>query len=87
MQRRSVRTEFQHVAKHGDAPPARLRFPEQRNGGAHGCRIGVIALINEDEIAERKTEHPALAAPPGRCEASQIARCLGDIAAQRLDCK
>jgi hypothetical protein len=49
MQLWPLRAELQHVAKHGNAAAVRTEqcLAKQRNGGRHGGRIGVIALVNQ----------------------------------------
>jgi hypothetical protein len=47
---RLVGPELEHVAEHGDAAPGRGRG-EVVECGAHRHRVGVVAVIDDDDVA------------------------------------
>ena len=59
--------QFQHVAEDGDAAALRsdLGLAEQRDGGSHRGRVGVVALVDQQRLAVRQAERDALAAADG----------------------
>ena len=60
MEAGGLRTQLQHVAEHGDAPPLAGGRSEVVEGRAHGHRVGVVAVVDDgDPVCE---PHP-LAAP------------------------
>ncbi len=67
---------FQHVAEDGDPPALRLpiRRAEQRNRRAHGGRIGVVALVDQREIAIADRQPVPLAAPLFRLQRRRAPR-------------
>ena len=68
MQLRTLRAEFQHIAEHSDAAALRTdrRLAEQRNGGGHGGRVGVVAFVDQQGAAARQPQSDAGAAANGR---------------------
>ena len=63
--------QLQHVAQHGDAARESLarRRRHGRQRGAHGGRIGVVALVDQQDLARRR--HRAACARRGR----RVRRC------------
>ena len=53
MQIRRLRPQFQHVAEHGDAPPARRRgtLPSTSSAAAIETGIGVVAFVDQRDRA------------------------------------
>ena len=68
MQCSALGSELQHIAEHRDAPTEAVHryLTEQRERCAHRGRIGVVALVDEQNLATRHVERHALAAS-GRC--------------------
>ena len=72
----AARAEFQHVAKHRDAPAERAHFglPEQGEGCAHRGRIGIVALVDQERAAAGHVEHQARAASARRLQFCKLQR-------------
>ncbi len=86
MQLRRLFAQFQHVAKNGNAPALAVRgcCGQKFYCGAHRCRVGVIALINQCERAFGDFERVTRAASALRPKDASAKRNLGHIRARQV---
>ena len=79
--------QFQHVADDGDAAALRpdLGLAEQRDGGRHRGRVGVVALVDQQRLAVRQAERDAGAAADRGFEPAERQRGDGEIGAGERD--
>src|SRR5215469_14611293 len=47
---RAMLTEFEHVTEHGDSPTSARQFRKGLQRRRHGCRIGVIGVIDNSDV-------------------------------------
>ena len=87
VQRRSLRSELEHVADDREAAAARpgLGRGEVRKRRPHRGRVGVEGLVDEEEVAAGGGEPDALAAPGRRAKVGEAERREREIAAGGLD--
>ena len=79
--------QFQHVAEDGNAATALADggAAEHLEGGTHGCRVGVVAVVDEIEDALGQGDAVTLAAAFQGFQVGELRGCLHHVRAGRAD--